>query len=66
MSIENRSDYLAFKVTPRERLALMRMTKTEGRKLSEMLREIVREAALRRNCWPVDEPTNQTGVNVAG
>ena len=42
-----KNEYLHFRVTPREQIALERLTQQEGRNLSEMLRELVREGALR-------------------
>ena len=41
--------------TPMERLALEMLAQREDRKRSEMLREIVRDAAKRHGLWPPDQ-----------
>jgi hypothetical protein len=51
----NRSGLLHFKASAIERLAVERMCQAEGRKLSEMLRELVREGAAKRGLWLVED-----------
>jgi len=49
--------------TPAEHAALVTMAQSERRKLSELLRECVRETAKRRGLWPPAEAA-QTGREV--
>lgn len=51
----NRTEHLHFKVNNIEREAVETMCRAEGRKLSELLRELVREGATRRGLWPVGD-----------
>jgi uncharacterized protein (DUF1778 family) len=48
----NRTTTVRARVNESERAALVRMAAAEGRGTSEMLREAIREAAVRRNLWP--------------
>lgn len=48
----NRTMTVRARVNQSERAALLHMAARENRGLSEMLREVIREAARRRNLWP--------------
>ena len=58
---------ISIRMNTQEHEALRRISAVEGRKPPEMLRELVREAALRHGLWPVpptvpvDQPGEQPG-----
>lgn len=62
----NRNLLLQFKVNDTEKKAVELMTRTEGRKVSEMLRECVREAAERRGLWPIPQPNQPATMQDRG
>jgi hypothetical protein len=43
---------VSVRVLPEEKRALVRIARQERRKPSELLRELIREAAKERNLWP--------------
>jgi hypothetical protein len=55
-------DWLKARATPAERRALEAVARQEGRKPAEMLRELVREAALARGVWPISPVNRATHV----
>lgn len=54
----NRNEYIHFRATVTERAMLQALAEYEGRKASETLREVIREAAERRGLWPHPIPIN--------
>ena len=48
-----KSARLEIKCYPHEREALATMAAHEGRNMSEMLRELIRESAIKRGAWPL-------------
>ena len=48
----NRSEMVSVRVLPEEKRALVRIARQERRKPSELLREMIREAAKERDLWP--------------
>jgi hypothetical protein len=51
----NKTRMVQVRITPVERQALERMARIEARKVSETVRQIIRESAQRRGCWPMSE-----------
>ena len=47
-----KTESLQVRCTPLERKALEAVAQAEGRKMSEMLRELIREGAQKRGLWP--------------
>jgi len=48
-----KTDWMKLRATPIERAALEAIARQEARKPAEMLRELVRQEALRRGVWPM-------------
>ena len=55
MNETNKSKYLHGRLTAPEWRAFVNMARLEGRKHSEMLRELICEGAAKRGCWPPAE-----------
>jgi len=57
--MNNRDDFVRFRVSPAERQALDLMLEQEERKVSEFMRDLVRAEAARRGFWPVPRVQTQ-------
>ncbi len=51
----NRTEFMRARCTRRERVALLALARDEDRSPSELLRELVRRAAVERGLWPPPE-----------
>ena len=61
----NKTEHWSVACTPVEKRALLALARREKRKPSELLRELVRLAALERGLWPADPGDGQRRQAVA-